>query len=374
MATVATVAAAATVVAAVAAVARAPGDQPSSNSACGLPSAGGFLRAHPPTSPVSFVLIPFRGPATLRGMPSRAPAGPRLARHDLWILFVTLLAVVGCSSTPRHASSPLAKALTFHASFDRGTDADFALGDPWLYHAPALDKTAEARPGLPGGDATTLQPGTGRHGGALHFARPTPAVVFFRAGGNLPWSASDWSGSVSFWLRTDLARLAPGFCDPVNITPKAWDDAAFFIEFEKRTNDIPFRLGAYADKRVWNPLNRNWNDIPASGKPLVTIPGPPFSGDRWTHIVFTWERFNTGASNGVALLYLDGAQVGAIRGRTQTFTWDPASTRIHLGLSYIGQMDDLAVFNRALTMPEIQHVRSLPRGVRSLYSRSNPVP
>ena len=31
----------------------------------------------------------------------------------------------------------LVKALTFHASFDHGPDADFALGDPTLYSASA---------------------------------------------------------------------------------------------------------------------------------------------------------------------------------------------------------------------------------------------
>lgn len=120
---------------------------------------------------------------------------------------------------------------------------------------------------------------------------------------------------------------------------------------------------------MWNPRNRDWGAIPAAEKPLVSVDGPPFALDRWTHVAFTWENFNTGASNGVALLYLDGAQVGTIRGRQQTFTWSPAETRIHLGLGYVGALDDLAVFNRALSVDEVRLVRSLPRGVRSLYTR-----
>lgn len=302
------------------------------------------------------------------------------ARLAVLLTPVTVLLIAGgCASTSspttnrtapatRSSAVALRKALTFHASFDRATDADFALGDPWLYHAPALDRIREARPGLPADRVVQIEAGTGRHGGALRFAKPASPVIFFRVPDNLPWKATNWSGTVSFWLRTDFATLAPGYCDPVNITPRAWDDAAFFVEFEKRTNEVPFRLGAYADRKVWNPLNRDWGKMTAAEKPIVTVPGPPFSGERWTHVAFTWERFNTGRNDGVALLYLDGAQVGAIRGRNQTFTWNPAEARLHLGVGYVGSLDDLAIFNRALTMPEIQHVRSLPRGVRSLYA------
>lgn len=307
-------------------------------------------------------------------IPASAP-GPLRPSHIFVFLGVTFLLGTGCSSfqgtgeTGRVSPGALRKSLTFHASFDRSTDADYALGDPWVYHAPTMARMREAQPGLPGRGAAVLDPTGGRHAGALRFDRPAEPVVFFRADRNLPWRKEDWSGTVMFWLRVDSATLAPGYADPVNITPKAWDDAAFFVEFEKRTNDVPFRLGAYADKKVWNPLGRNWNQMSAAEKPLVTVPGPPFSGTRWTHVAFTWERFNTGKPEGTTLLYLDGAQVGAIRGRTQTFTWDPAEARIHLGIGFVGSIDDLAVFDRALSMPEIQQVRTAPGGVRDLYSR-----
>jgi hypothetical protein len=307
-------------------------------------------------------------------MPSRAT--PPLAPAALPALAGLLLAFCGCSTLTSHppashhaSAASLRKGLTFHASFDRTTDADFALGDPWLYHAPKLERIREAQPGLPTAGAARIDTGSGRHGGSLRFDRQADPVVFYRADKNLPWSPSNWSGSVSFWLLADLATLAPGYADPVNITPRAWDDAAFFVEFEKRTNDVPFRLGAYADKKVWNPLGKDWGKMTPAEKPLVTIPGPPFSGERWTHVVITWERFNTGAKDGAAVLYLDGAQVGSVRGFNQTFTWNPTETRIHLGIGYIGALDELAVFNRCLTMPEIQLLRTLPRGVRSIYSR-----
>ena len=81
----------------------------------------------------------------------------------------------------------------------------------------------------------------------------------------------------------------------------------------------------------------------------MTVDTPPFAKGKWTHIVYTWESFNTGRADGVARLYLDGAPRGALSPRQQTFTWDPAETKMALGLNYIGLLDDLAVFNRMLT-------------------------
>lgn len=282
-----------------------------------------------------------------------------------------LLATAGCSvveSRQPHAPSgaALRKALTFHASFDKGTDADFALGDPWLYQAPGMNKWKEARAGLGAGGATRVAGGEGKYGAALRCDKRADPVVFYRATTNVAWKAKNWSGSISFWLRTDLAALAEGYCDPLQLTPRAWNDAAFFVEFEKRGKVVPFRLGAYADLPVWNPQNRKWEDMSVAEKPILAVEGPPFEGDKWTHVVITWEQFNTGRPDGVALLFLDGAQIGAIRGRTQTFTWNPADARMLLGVGYVGWMDDVAVFNRALDAQEVQWIRTLPDGIRSL--------
>jgi hypothetical protein len=177
----------------------------------------------------------------------------------------------------------------------------------------------------------------------------------------------NWNGTVSFWLRTDPEKsLEPGFCDPVQITPREWNDAAFFVEFEKRPDSIPFRLGAYADFKVWNPENREWGKIPFSEKPLLAVEKPPFAGNRWTHVAFTFSNFNTGRTDGVASLYLDGENRGTIAERQQRFTWETAKPLVMLGLSYIGFMDDLALFNRALADKEVQTLYLLKEGVRAL--------
>ena len=88
-------------------------------------------------------------------------------------------------------------------------------------------------------------------------------------------------------------------------------------------------------------------------KPLLGVESPPFTKERWTHVAFTWENFNTGKTNSVATLYLNGQSQGSLTNWLQTYTWDPAKTKIMLGLSYIGLFDELAIFDRALTPAEI---------------------
>jgi hypothetical protein len=249
-------------------------------------------------------------------------------------------------------------------------DAAHAAGDPKLYAIAMVGRGQPAPPpaaGLPASGETVHARGAGRFGDALRFTQRRKPRVFFQADRNVAYKAADWSGTVSFWLSVDPAtELEPGFCDPIQITPRAWNDAAFFVEFEKRPESIPFRLGVYADLDVWNPTGRRFEDIPAAERPLVTVEQPPFGAGKWTHIVFTFERFNTGQPNGVARLYLDGRPAGHLSPRLQTFTWDPAKSAIAMGLSYVGLMDELSVFNRALGDAEVAALHELPQGVTAL--------
>jgi hypothetical protein len=287
-----------------------------------------------------------------------------------WITSATALALLAqllplAPVTPAADFISLKNSLTFHASFDLATEADLGQGDPTLYHAPNLKRRAEAEPGLPLSGVVERAPGGGRFGDGLHFHQKSP-LLFYRAENNVAYKTRDWSGTVSLWLRVDPeTELAPGYTDPIQITPRAWNDAAFFVEFGIET-PRPFRLGVYPDFKVWNPENKEWKEIPAEQKPLFGVENPPFSGDRWTHVVFTWEQFNSGKPDGLAKLYLDGQYQGQIPPREQTFTWDPAETLIMIGFDYVGRLDDLALFDRALSPAEIELLHRLPRGIASL--------
>jgi hypothetical protein len=130
------------------------------------------------------------------------------------------------------AEARLKEALTFHASFDEGVEADFGRGDLALYSAPNMKRRDEAQAGLPPGGSVRLAAAEGRFGNALHFTRKSP-LLFFKAEKNLPYSKENWSGTVSLWLRVDPeTELIPGYTDPIQITPRGWNDACFFVEFD----------------------------------------------------------------------------------------------------------------------------------------------
>jgi hypothetical protein len=273
-----------------------------------------------------------------------------------------LLRFGGAGSLP---AASLREALTFHASFDGGLHADFAAGERVLYHAVGSSKSEQVLPGLPAQVVVATNEGRFRH--ALRFTKKRSPTVFFQGARNVDYRTNDWSGTVSFWLRLDPETdLEPGYTDPIQITPRAWNDAAFFVEFSKDEKPRHFRLGVYADLAVWNPQNRKWEDIPFAEKPLVSVTRPPFGRDRWTHVAFTFERFNTGREDGAARLYLNGQPQGALSPRRQTFTWEIEKTRVMLGLSYIGWFDELSLFNRALNADEVKELYELTDGVRGL--------
>lgn len=290
-----------------------------------------------------------------------------LAGAGISVILVTALVTADMRAGAAVDETALRKTLTFHASFDGQLDAAHAAGDPKLYWAPSMKQRQEAKPGLPEGGSIVAARGTGKFGDALQFTKKASPLVFFRGARNMPFQPSNWTGTVSFWLSVDPeTQLEPGFCDPVQITPRAWNDAAFFVEFEKRPEAIPFRLGVYADLQVWNPDKRRFADIPAHERPLVTVQDPPFDQGKWTHVAFTFQNFNTGRPDGVARLYLDGKARGELSPRKQSFTWDPDQNMIWLGLSYIGLLDELSIFDRALSADEIGVLYGLQNGVTSL--------
>jgi hypothetical protein len=64
-----------------------------------------------------------------------------------------------------------------------------------------------------------------------------------------------------------------------------------------------------------------------------------------------------------ATLYLNSQSQGSLKAPLK-FSWDPSKAAIMIGLSYIGDFDELAIFNRALTAEEIANVYQLPDGLK----------
>lgn len=273
---------------------------------------------------------------------------------SLGLLFTVLIA------TGQSDELSIKKALTFYASFDGGTDADISRGDKRLFtligKEPKLGNKTEGM--------SRIVKNKGLSGDALLFTKRNAKWLLYDGAKNFHFAEKNWSGSVSFWLKVDpINGLDPGYVDPIQITPNTWNDASFFVDFAKDGNPRSFRLGAFADKSVWNPENKN---IPEPQRPLVPAKSNPFSSDKWTHVAFTWENFNTGKKDGVATLYLNGKNEGSITKWNQKFSWAGKPHRILIGLNYMGLFDELACFNRALSSKEVKHIfdhRTLQNGL-----------
>jgi hypothetical protein len=262
------------------------------------------------------------------------------------------------------AQASLASALTFHASFDTGADADFAAGDRRMFTAASYRALDSAQPGLHNPDATIVA-GKGKYGGALQYAAKNTMATYYLAEKNVAFAARDWSGTVSFWLSLDPETDLTGFADPIQLTDKDYNNGALWVDFTGNDKPRHNRLGVFPDLTAWNPEKLTGQTNPAFVRHLVDVATPPYGHGKWTHVAFSFSGLN-GAAPGSAKFYLDGTLRGTIAAVPETFTVDPAKMTIRLGVNCTGLFDDLAMFNRALTDAEITSLYALPAGVSGL--------
>jgi len=261
----------------------------------------------------------------------------------------------------------LSSALTFHASFDNGPDADFALGDKQLYSTTEQDvqKVATFTPGL-GEPALAIVAGQGKFGAALAFTQENSHVVVYKAAQNVAYDPTLLRGTVSFWMNLDPAEIPGQYSDPLQLTDKDYSNACIWIDFTKNDNPSDLRLGFFGNQSEWDVTNRRGESSEFFWR-LVKVAEPPFTKGHWTHIAITWDGVNS-APGGRARLYLNGEYQGASGRIAEQFTWDVANATIRLGMGhFVGLIDDLALFNRPLTPAEVVGLYALDQGVVALH-------
>ncbi len=273
-----------------------------------------------------------------------------------------ILSLLACVA-PAQSPSELGRALTFHASFDKELNADFSKGDRMAYYR----KGKEVLPAAPT-EEVKIVPDGGRFGGALHFTKKSAFRPQFKDAGVLNYNDKSWSVSVSTWLRLDPDKdLEPGYCDPVQIVGDDTKKGFIFLEWSKDHTPRYFRYAIRPLIHIWDPGNVGWEQIPDDKRPMVQLKRAPFSRENWTHAVFTLENINAAVPKPIGKLYLNGELQGAIENWDLKFGWDPAQVALVLGAAYVGHLDDLAVFNRALTDAEVREVFALKNGIRDLH-------
>jgi hypothetical protein len=246
--------------------------------------------------------------------------------------------------------------VAFRAKFDGSLDASVGSADRKLYSAPSYKELAGARAGLDGTDVS-LAKGVGHSGDALRFAKKNEKAVFYRAQGNIPFDPKNWSGTLSFWLQLDPDQdLAPGYCDPIQLTDKEYNDSAMWVDFTKDDKPRHFRLGVFGKLKEWNPTDIPPDKNPAFPQRLVIVKKTPFARGKWTHVAITYDKLGSGSGEGK--LYLDGKLQGTTPKITEGFEWNPANGTLRLGVNYVGLLDDVSVFRRPLTASEVQALSS----------------
>lgn len=248
-------------------------------------------------------------------------------------LCTLLLPVLLAAADPKDA-------LLFHATFNKGVDADLAKGDKSIYFAQSYKDLSGAVKGL--GEAPVAL-----ENGALRFKSKHTTALFYKVAGNVNPKA----GTISFKLKLDPALdLPPDFVDPIQFTDKAYNDSAIWVDFTRDQRPRWFRLGVFGELNAWNTTGLAPDKNPKFNERLVVVKEPPFTREKWTHIVITYQE-------GTASLYIDGKLQGNSSPITEPFSWDLNKATIRLGVNYAGLFDDLAVYGRVLTPQEITKLR-----------------
>ena len=157
-----------------------------------------------------------------------------------------------------------------------------------------------------------------------------------------PLEINDWSGSkfptkgcVSLWLKPKLQGTVAknrGILDN-------WDSTRNHL-FIRRSNldpDPPSVQAAFS--RV--------------GTPYVGAAIDPLKEGSWQFLALSWD-----IAAGTAFLYLDG-KVTVMKLAPDSTTWTPKEQRFHFGDDFIGQIDEIRLYNRYLAQNEVAQIEKL---------------
>ena len=304
----------------------------------------------------------FAAPAAVRRLV--ALAGAKSLRQlccmpALPLLVLTVLCGGAHGDPPADATAAaLRKAVTFYASFDEQTTADFGQGDLtlWTRYGEAAKGTTLERHEIDAKRLRIVRAG-GASRGALEFLDviPNDGFVFFRARGKLLVKPGGWGGSMSIWLKCDPSKLKTQYCDPMQIVGRRYNNGAVWTDF---TPDRPrdLRLGLFPSL----PEGQAGPEKAEKLQPIVRAKAPAIQPGKWHNLLMTWENFDTGRKDARATLYLDGAPIAQLVDQAGQMNWDLDRVRIFLGAALIGMIDEVTIFDHPLSSTEIADVASQP--------------
>ena len=267
----------------------------------------------------------------------------------------------GNSTRGHDSDSKLREAVTFFASFEKNVKGDFGSGvltpDTRYNHATekgqfVVEKGIDKK-------VFKIAADKGIQGGCLEVVDVLPrnGRIFFPAKGNVAFKKDGWSGSLSVWCKTDPDKmLKTRFCDPIQITEKGANNGGLWFDFNDAKPKRDLRHGAFPTI----PEGRKGIGEDDPKAPMVRVPGIGWKADEWHHVVITWKNLDTGEADAVTALFIDGKLIGEVRGRAIAMGWDIDKAGIYVAINYIGLLDELILFNRAISKEEIDLLYKKP--------------
>ena len=276
----------------------------------------------------------------------------RLALPCVLLLLLTVTARAG------EPDAALRKAVTLYASFDEKVRADVAGGERDLstrFNHPTEKGQFVFDTGFDS-KVFRIAKDKGKSGGALEVVDVLPrnGRIFFPAEGNIAFKKRGWGGAVSVWINTDADKLLKtSFCDPVQITQKGANNGGIWFDFNNaKPRDL--RMGLFPAVAA-GAKGAAEADADA---PMVRVAAVGFRQGDWHHVVLNWRNLDTGRPDAEAVLYIDGKRIGALKDRPIAMDWDIDKAGIYVAVNFIGLLDELAVFNRALTAEEVRRLHA----------------
>lgn len=270
---------------------------------------------------------------------------------------VVLLAVAALPAVADEAA--VRKAASFYASFDEAVRGDFGAG-----LEPGTRRNHETQKGEfvfeKGIDTKVFRIARdkGIHGGALDATDVLDrnGRIEFPVKGNLAFRKGGWGGAVSVWCNTDPNKLLKTkFCDPIQITQKGSGNGGIWFDFnDAKPRDL--RHGAFT--AVPPGQKGIGEDDPKA--PMVRVPKIDWKAGDWHHVVLSWSNFDTGKDDAVSALYIDGKLIGEVKDRAIAMDWDVEEAGVYFSINYVGLLDELGLFSRALTADEVRLLHGKP--------------
>jgi hypothetical protein len=93
---------------------------------------------------------------------------------------------------------------------------------------------------------------------------------------------------------------------------------------------------------------------------MVRVPKVDWKDGEWHHVVLSWSNLDTGKDDALSALYIDGKLVGDIKRRALGMDWDLEKTGVYIAINYIGLLDELTLFDRALSTEEVALLHDKP--------------